>query len=188
MSKSYNSRATALIVTDMQREFDASETPEVIAACIREIKRAKKRKALILLVEYASRYYSDNGMSDTQDEILDVLEGYPHCITVSKKIDDGSAQIMKVLKRVGIPKRFKVCGVNTDCCVRSTVNGLTAKLPEGTQITLIADACNSSCSPFDEQYDEYQFGKYRNCVLKLSNIPMDTEPYDGYEDGWYDED
>lgn len=191
MAKSYNSRASALIIIDMQREFEASNTPEVIASCIREIHKAKSKNALILLVEYESKFYSPQGMSDTQPKILDELNVYPYHITIRKKGDDGSKEIFNILKRVGIPRNFKVCGVNTDCCVRATVNGLTRRLPDGTNITIVADACNSVCSPFDLQWDHFSFGKNRNCNLKLANLPKDTRPYDEYceeHDDWYDDD
>jgi hypothetical protein len=49
---------------------------------------------------------------------------YKHKRYVEKWHDDGSNEVMRVIRIKNWPQRFLVCGVNTNACVRQTALGL----------------------------------------------------------------
>lgn len=122
-----------LIVVDMQERFSASTRARVLKNCQREITQAVLDDAHIIFLEY--RY-----CGPTLPNLKEVL--HSKCTFKEKWSDDGSAEVESEVVLNRLPKHFKVCGVNTDCCVYSTVQGLTARFPTAT-IDVIADACDS---------------------------------------------
>ncbi len=125
---------TALIIIDMQRQFKAANDETTISNVIREVRKAKKLKQFIILVEYGRQY--------TISKIRETLKGYKYLFKVTKDDDDGSYEIIKcILKNQLGVTQFNVCGVNTSYCVHDTVEGLCqfiGKIP----IRVIKDACN----------------------------------------------
>lgn len=125
-----------LVVVDMQPYFSAANSRSVIKNCKREIEAAMLKRAAIIIVEF-------NNCGPSVKSLLNLVDGYDRLHFAHKDTDDGSAEVEKIIKDEGLAaKQLKVCGVNTDCCVQSTVRGLTARLPNAT-IEVIGDACNS---------------------------------------------
>lgn len=158
-----------LLIIDMQRIYDASDF--IIPNVCKHIQAAKNRNEIIVLVEYRCSACNNNNKKcynyntytkasacDTHPEILDLLKDYSKLITVQKDDDDGSDKLIQEVTKW--KKIVKVCGVNTDACVRSTVNGLIKLLPL-TKFVLLLDAVN------DDYYGQERAGlewtkKYSN--------------------------
>jgi nicotinamidase-related amidase len=127
------------IVIDMQPAFKASNEPSVIVGVTKEIIEAMRENATVMVVEYS-------GSGLTHRPILNLLKGYPHFVRVKKRNDGGAKEIIRAIKRRKIAyERFRVCGVNTDCCVMATVRGLLAQstLAE-SKLELVKDACGTA--------------------------------------------
>jgi nicotinamidase-related amidase len=127
-----------LVVVDMQPNFNAAMGKRVRANVLREIKQAIEDHAGIIFLEYWASGH-------THDELLKAVESinYKHYNVLTKHTDDGSKEVWMQINEPGYSKsHIKVCGVNTDCCVYSTVCGLTGRLPR-TMIEVIEDACAS---------------------------------------------
>lgn len=117
----------------MQPNFHSANGKRVFKNCIREIKQAVIDSADIIFLEFS--FYGP-----THPELTDVAG--PNYYVQSKTMDDGSAEVEAQVRAKRLPVHFKVCGINTDCCVASTVRGLTARFPRST-IEVVADACDS---------------------------------------------
>lgn len=125
-----------LVVVDMQADFRAANGERVVKNCQREINQAVQDGAGIIFLEYS-------GYEATKKELYDLVDGYARAWTAIKYHDDGSEEAASLIRTHKLDKvNIKVCGVNTDCCVKSTVSGLTSRLPNPT-INVIADACDS---------------------------------------------
>jgi nicotinamidase-related amidase len=122
-----------LVVVDMQSRFNAANGERVRKNCLREIMKAIKNELPIIFLEW-------EGEEVTLPELTEPCKDNFYVET--KRTDDGSTEVEKIVRRHKLPKTFRVCGVNTDCCVRATVVGLTARFPSAT-IDVIADACDS---------------------------------------------
>ena len=134
--------AKTLVIVDMQPVFVASKDPNTIIAVTHEIFMAKQNNHAIMLVEYDRSGKTHTGFDE-------ILKGYPHKARISKRDDDGSKEIVKALCRRNFPMQtLRVCGVNSDCCVRDTVIGLIGKLNK-TRVEVVKKACNSANENFD---------------------------------------
>jgi len=125
-----------LVIVDMQPVFMASRNPETLIAVANEIITAKTNNHAVILVEY-------NSSGKTYSGFQALLKNYPHKSKITKKGDDGSKEVIRALNRRNFPMQtLRVCGVNTDCCVYSTVYGLLGVLSK-TRIEIVKKACNS---------------------------------------------
>ena len=122
-----------LVVVDMQERFTASTRERARKNCFREISQAIRDDAYIIFLEFQN-------CGPTLPDLVNTL--HTKCYFKVKLSDDGSAEVESQVVLNRLPKHFKVCGVNTDCCVLATVRGLTARFPMAT-IEVIADACDS---------------------------------------------
>lgn len=123
-----------LVVVDMQSAFHAALKPSAIVGVTCEILAAKKLNRPVMLVEYAK-------CGPTLEPLAELLRGYPKKLRVTKPGDDGSRQVIRALQENKWPSKYlRVCGVNTDCCVWSTVEGLLEKLPD-IRIEVVKNAC-----------------------------------------------
>lgn len=123
-----------LVVVDMQPDFEAAFNPDVVIGVAKQIMLAKHKKWPVILLEYA-------GCSRTHQGFSDLLSGYPRRARISKSDDDGSYEVVRALERREFPfKNLRVCGVNTDACVWSTVDGLLKRLPK-SYLEVVKDAC-----------------------------------------------
>lgn len=124
-----------LLIIDMQEEFESACDPRVIRACRREIHEATKRGDGILYVEY-------EGDTPVLPDLTMLTDGYPHAFTCVKVNDDGSQEVNAAVWNYDLPMNFRVCGVNSDCCVWETVYHLRRLMPGDTPFEMVADAMN----------------------------------------------
>jgi nicotinamidase-related amidase len=125
-----------LVIVDMQPDFNAANGTRVITNCLREIKQAMKDNASIIFLEYAHSGH-------TLAILSNATANYDKSYITTKNEDNGAPQVSKLISKHKMPhKLIKVCGVNTDCCVKCTVEGLSLRYNQ-TSIDVIADACHS---------------------------------------------
>lgn len=130
--------APTLVVVDMQSGFDSASEPDVVASVAREIIQTKANNGAIIFVEY-------EGCFPTFKGLLGLTKNYALRSRITKRQDDGSLEVIKCIKRRSFyDKDIRVCGVNADCCVYATVEGLLKKMPQ-SRVELIKDACGWSC-------------------------------------------
>lgn len=123
-----------LVVVDMQPDFEAACCLDAVVGVTEQIIYAKHHKWPIVLVEY-------EGCGATHDAIVKLLKGYKNKARISKCDDDGSREVIRCLQRRSFPRHhLRVCGVNADCCVYLTVEGLLDRL-ESSLIELAKSAC-----------------------------------------------
>ncbi len=147
-----------LIVVDMQPSFTAANKPSIIVGVTREILEAKRRNWGIIFLEYKPT----DEMGRTHEGFSSLIRGYRHKARVTKNDDDGSLEVVKAIRRREFGKRtLRVCGVNVDCCVFDTVNGLLDRL-EQVQIQVVKDACGSE---WNKDFDWRTFTKHPRITL-----------------------
>ena len=131
--------ARTLVVVDMQSEF-ASTAEKCTKQVVREVKRAKRRGAGVIVLEY-----KDAGK--TFKEIRDELKGYGRKTFATKNMNDGSHEAMKAAKRNGFStEKIRVCGVNRSYCVLGTVEGFRRKGVEDIETAIDATWCHDPTS------------------------------------------
>lgn len=151
-----------LLIIDMQEEFSTAQ--KVIGEVVALIRKAKEDFANITVVEY-----SNSGK--TYGEILRELRDYPLCTTVTKRGDDGGMIVFEHFKESNwLSMDTIVCGVNSDCCVKRTVNSLLESMYKWynkdyfqligkyPNVVVVKKACNNNDYPFfpkDWQWDGY---------------------------------
>lgn len=146
-----------LVVVDMQPEFDAACCPDVIVGVAREIMEAKRKKWPVVFLEYLPK----ENIGETHYGLLSLLKGYSRKARIGKTDDDGSYEALRAIRRRKFPeKTLRVCGVNTDCCVASTVLGFLDRTE--SEIHVVKDACE-----WDNhfQFDWRQFLKHPRIKL-----------------------
>jgi hypothetical protein len=132
----------ALIIIDMQEQFDASRDKNTIRTIQKMITDAKRDGAFIIIAHYMR-------CGQTRPEIRKMIQGYPYADSCYSNQDDKSQAIYTKLLRYGIQTDiFKICGVNTEACVMSTIFGLTDLYPN-THILVSFNGCNCECSNHD---------------------------------------
>jgi nicotinamidase-related amidase len=131
----------SLLVVDMQKYFPPANGKRILANCKKEIITAMKNKAAIIFLEYI-------GCGPTKRELSALTRGYARVYFDIKDADDGSLEAAVLIRKHKLPKaNIRVVGVNTDCCVASTVEGLTQRLFK-SKIDVVASACDSNWDHF----------------------------------------
>jgi len=123
----------------MQGYFKASKQSSVKKNVLKQIALAMKDNAPIVFVEY-------EGCGSTLPSLTNLPKNnsYNNIYKIKKTEDDGSDVIRSALRSNKLPRTYvRVCGVNTDCCIYETVNGLSGALPK-TKIEVVENACGSS--------------------------------------------
>lgn len=139
------SEAYTLVVVDMQSKYPAANDPAVIGAVEQEILDAIRLKMPIIFLEYLSwrRGVTLRDMPPTHERLTDHVKFYPHVELGEKWRDDGSDKVLNICnERRFVQTRFRIVGVNTDVCVRATVEGLNEAMPKSI-IEVIVSACNT---------------------------------------------
>ena len=113
-----------LVIIDMQYNFHRSYNATIIAECVKEVKRAKRLKLPIFIVEYVDCGY-------TEQEITDAVGKYKNCHFVTKYDDSGALELKELFEEENYCfNSLRVCGVNSDCCVAETVCGINYYYPK----------------------------------------------------------
>lgn len=153
---------TTRIVIDMQPTFSAANLPDVVAGVAHEITAGRAAGDHILFLEY-------KGMGPTHRGLLDLVKGYSRSYRVVKAEDDGSSKIVWAIDRYDLPcDHFRLCGVNTDCCVQSTIYGLLhdrAHVFPNLRIELVKAACGTARTLYGHRYDWRKHPRHRNLKL-----------------------
>ena len=128
-----------LVIVDMQTGFDetAHRCKEQV---IREVKRAKRRGAGIVVLEYTGDFFR---YGRTYLEIRKLLKGYGRKTFAKKRNDDGSKECIRAANRNGFPlDKVRVVGVNRSYCVWGTIDGLRRKIKTDIQVMMDATCCH----------------------------------------------
>lgn len=125
----------------MQPYFSECIDTMMIKNIKKQIRQSIKRNEYIILIEYSY-------LNSTIKDINNLLKCYYKTIRLVKNEDDGSREIENYLWAHDlIDCNFKVCGVKTDYCVLSTVEGLSQRFPK-SKITVLPDCCNSNVNHY----------------------------------------
>lgn len=157
-----------LLIIDMQSNFDAANNPNTILSVLKEIKAAKDNGCGIMIVEYRNdpaiedpKYRLKDQFKDTHSEIMDEIKDYERSAVINKYECNGAFYIKEFLLEADCDfniDSFRVCGVNTDACVASTVNEMADDLFDA-EFKIVKAACNYDHaneikSKFGSMYDE----------------------------------
>lgn len=144
-----------LVVIDMQPHFTAANDLKAIVGCAKQIIEAKHAGSNILFVEYSL-------CGPTHRELTKLVKSYSNATKITKNSDDGSIEVLRALKKKRwTTKNIRVCGVNTECCVWSTIHGLLRRSSE-SKIEVVKEACAT------DGYRKYDWRTYlRDPNLKL---------------------
>lgn len=128
-----------LCIVDVQPYFEAVND-DLVAAVLREMRAAKRRREGIVVLEY-----EDCGLTD--ERILTELRRYDRQTVLSKNEDCGTNQLMAAIQSLGFWQRdLKFCGVNACYCVWDTFWETRVCLEKDARVSLLSDAVNCSCS------------------------------------------
>ena len=142
-----------LIVIDVQEGFTQLLQPRVAARFLTAVRaqvvQAIRDNADIVIVEY-----DDEEFGATHKNLKRLACNHLNHTFVYKWDNDGSSQIIKALRESEFnTKRFKVVGLNTEACVRETVEGLHKELPSA-RLEVIQNACETA-NPIKDPWSSY---------------------------------
>jgi nicotinamidase-related amidase len=125
-----------LCIIDMQ-PFGFSNSKLIIENVVQLVRAAMLAKAFIVIAHF-------RGCGDTHVNIMNELEAYSYKEYVWHNKNDKSKLIQQILQsRKILVRQIKVCGVNTEYCVKDTVHGLAKRFPV-IPIQVIEKACNGT--------------------------------------------
>lgn len=132
-----------LVVIDMQKNFTTDAG--LIQVVEREITLAVEAQTPVVIVDYKF-------CGDVYESLLHAAQleaGSDLRFTVSKNDDNGAAEILGSCRRRGISLDYvRICGVNTNACVRDTTMALARQLPRSL-FDLLGYACRNAFGPND---------------------------------------
>lgn len=148
-----------LLVVDMQPRFRSSTFGWMLKNVADEIRAAKLAGWGIIFLEYTRSVSGSVQLGGVQlgerthGRLTRLVMRYKHAITVHKKQDDGSIDVLHAADMwyddsydgsyvEHIAGGIRVVGVNTSACIASTVNGLSKSRPD-IKITVVGKACNN---------------------------------------------
>lgn len=128
----------ALLVIDMQSEFETAKDSETLAACADAIVDAMAAGETIIVLTCES--YGKFLLSE-------LVRDYDKLINVEKFDDDGSHEVREALSAHGYStiKHLAVCGVNLLYCVYQTLKGLQKLYPNASFELLLEATNNQGC-------------------------------------------
>jgi nicotinamidase-related amidase len=108
----------------------------IIENVLQLVREAIVNKAFIVIAQF-------NGCGETHINIINEIQYYPYKEYVWHNKNDKSKPIQEVLNSLHIfAREIKICGVNTEYCVKDTVHGLAKKFH--IPIKVIENACNGT--------------------------------------------
>lgn len=125
-----------LCIIDMQPiGFDTSVF--IIENVLQLVREAIINKAFIVVAQF-------KGCGKTHTDILNEIQEYPYKIFITHNKNNKSKPIFEALNGLKIfVRQLKICGVNTEYCVKDTVHGLAKKF-FNISIIVIERACNGT--------------------------------------------
>ena len=124
-----------LCIIDMQ-PIGFSNSNLIIENVLQLVKEAIINKAFIVIAQFKR-------CGSTHINIVNEIQTYPYKIYIWHTKNDKSKPIQEVLNSLKIfVRQIKVCGVNTEYCVKDTVHGLAKKFY--IPIKVIENACNGT--------------------------------------------
>lgn len=137
-----------LLVTDMQPGFPASQDAITQWFVEQEIVRAIELGMAVVVLEYDA--YE---LGETLPRLMRHLQGYQRLAVVgraprqrgqlSHERDNGAEEVIQACLEHGFGlEHFRVCGVNSDACIKATIRGLADSIST-CHLTVVQDACNS---------------------------------------------
>jgi nicotinamidase-related amidase len=122
-----------LCIIDMQ-PIGFSNSNLIIENVLQLVREAIINKAFIVIAQF-------KGCGETHINIINEIQKYPYKKYVWHNKNDKSKPIKEILKNIFV-RQIKVCGVNTEYCVKDTVHGLAKKFH--IPIKVIEKACNGT--------------------------------------------
>ena len=114
----------------------------IIENVLQLVREAIVNKAFIVIAQF-------KGCGETNINIINEIQKYPYKKYVWHNKNDKSRPIQEVLNNLNIcVRQIKVCGVNTEYCVKDTVHGLSKKFH--IPIKVIEKACNGTDKIIEE--------------------------------------
>lgn len=148
-----------LVIVDMQSGFMNIDEHDILPAICSLVRHAIRSEWGIFVVEF-------NGHGTTHPDILKLLTGYPHWVTVQKGDCDGSEVIIETMDSQW-SLDFLVCGIYGPECVAATVDGLLNE-SNLVEVSVVEDAIYPSYCPYSstnvEQDDDYRCEPTRTYV------------------------
>ena len=124
-----------LCIIDMQ-PVGFSNSNLIIDNVLQLVRQAIIDKAFIVIAQF-------KGCGNTHTNLITAMQTYPYKEYVWHNKNDKSKPIQEVLYSLNIfVRQIKVCGVNTEYCVKDTVHGLAKKFH--IPIKVIEKACNGT--------------------------------------------
>lgn len=122
-----------LCIIDMQ-PIGFSNSKLIIENVLQLVREAIVNKAFIVIAQF-------KGCGETHINIINAIQNYPYKEYIWHNKNDKSKPIQEALKNIFV-REMKVCGVNTEYCVKDTVHGLAKKFH--IPIKVIEKACNGT--------------------------------------------
>ena len=108
----------------------------IIENVLQLVRKAIVNKAFIIIAQF-------KGCGETHINIVNQVQKYPYKKYIWHNKNDKSKPIHEVLNELNIfVRQIKVCGVNTEYCVKDTVHGLVKKFH--VPIKVVGKACNGT--------------------------------------------
>jgi nicotinamidase-related amidase len=124
-----------LLVIDLQTGFCTANDPTLIKIVNIEIEKAKKENIPIICLNYT-------GIGDVIQPIKCNLDGYKKLHIITKNRNDGGKEVLTLFNEIKFDSgEVTAIGVNTDACVRETVETLAKN--SNYKINLVSNGCNS---------------------------------------------
>lgn len=133
-----------LVIIDVQSGYTAAENENLLNNLLKQIRKAKKDEAAILVVSMAYM------VGKTISCIWEATHDYKYLAEINKYDTDGSAAIINSFRKYGFLNKniFKISGVYANICVTDTVKGLSKKLPDA-EIEVLTKCCYTDYSDAD---------------------------------------
>ena len=130
-----------LCIIDMQ-PIGFNNSKLIIENVLQLVKKAIINKAFIVIAQF-------KGCGETHINIINEIQKYKYKKYVWHNKNDKSKPIQEVLISLNIfVRQIEICGVNTEYCIKDTVNGLAKKFH--IPIKVIEKACNGTDSIIKE--------------------------------------